>query len=169
MGSVKSCAFTGHRPQSLPFGFRETDERCLRLKERIKQEVIKLIEEYGVTHFISGMALGVDTYSAEIVLALKKKYPNITLECAIPCENQCEKWEERDRDRYYHIAEQSDKETIVQRHYSADCMQKRNQYMVDHAEFLIAIWNGTPSGTGKTVQYAKAQNKTIIQIDPTMI
>ena len=26
---VKKCAFTGHRPQSLPFGFNESDERCI--------------------------------------------------------------------------------------------------------------------------------------------
>ena len=28
----KKCAFTGHRPQSLPFGFDESDERCIALK-----------------------------------------------------------------------------------------------------------------------------------------
>ena len=32
----------------------------------------------------SGMAQGVDMYAAEIVLELKKQYPQITLECAIP-------------------------------------------------------------------------------------
>ena len=28
----KACAFTGHRPQSLPFGFDESDKRCTALK-----------------------------------------------------------------------------------------------------------------------------------------
>ena len=32
----KTCAFTGHRPQSLPFGFDESDKRCVRLKEILK-------------------------------------------------------------------------------------------------------------------------------------
>ena len=25
------CAFTGHRPQNLPFGFDESDEKCVAL------------------------------------------------------------------------------------------------------------------------------------------
>ena len=36
----------------------------------------------------SGMAQGVDMYAAEIVLELKEKYPQITLECAIPYEGR---------------------------------------------------------------------------------
>ena len=70
---LKKCAFTGHRPQSLPFGFNETDERCIALKQTLRAEIIRLIEHEGVTHFISGMALGVDMYAAEIVLGLKSR------------------------------------------------------------------------------------------------
>ena len=91
---VKKCAFTGHRPQSLPFGFNESDERCIALKQTLRAEIIRLIEQEGVTHFISGMALGVDMYAAEIVLGLKSSYEGITLESAIPCESQAEKWTE---------------------------------------------------------------------------
>lgn len=75
---VKKCAFTGHRPQSLPFGFNESDERCIALKQTLRAEIIRLIEQEGVTHFISGMALGVDIYAAEIVLGLKSNYEGIS-------------------------------------------------------------------------------------------
>ena len=106
---MKSCAFTGHRPQNLPFGFREDDERCTALKETLKKQIISLITDENVTHFISGMALGVDMYAAEIVLELKKTYPDITLESAIPCETQAAKWNAAMRERYYGIAAQCDK------------------------------------------------------------
>ena len=56
---MKTCAFTGHRPQHLPFGMNENDERCVRLKEILKEEIINLIEKEDVTHFITGMALGI--------------------------------------------------------------------------------------------------------------
>lgn len=46
---VKKCAFTGHRPQSLPFGFNESDERCIALKQTLRAEIIRLIEQEGVT------------------------------------------------------------------------------------------------------------------------
>lgn len=39
----------------------------------------------------------VDTDVANIVLKLKYSYPMITLECAIPCETQAVKWNERQR------------------------------------------------------------------------
>lgn len=163
---VKKCAFTGHRPQSLPFGFNETDERCIALKQMLRTEIINLIENEGVTHFISGMAIGVDMYAAEIVLGLKSSYEGIILESVIPCESQAEKWTEEQRDRYYDIAAKCDKETLIQRHYTDDCMHKRNRYMVDEADYIIAVWDGRPSGTGKTVQYARRQGKPITVINP---
>jgi len=110
--NMKTYVFTGHRLQHLPFGMNENDERCVRLKEILKEEIINLIEAENVTHFITGMALGVDLYAAEIVLDLKARYPNITLESAIPCETQAVKWSMAQRERYYNIAAQCDKKTM---------------------------------------------------------
>lgn len=161
-----SCAFTGHRPQSLPFGFNETDSRCIALKRALHDQITNLIETNGVTHFISGMAIGVDMFAAEIVLGLKAIYPNITLECAFPCETQAAKWSENLRDRYFDIASKCDKETLIQHQYSIDCMDKRNKYMVDNADYVLAVWNGSHSGTGSTVNYAIRQGKPVIAINP---
>lgn len=165
----KICCFTGHRPQNLPFRFHEADERCKKLKEALKTEIIRMITENSVTDFISGMAVGVDVYAAEIVLELKNQYPQVWLECAIPCEEQAIKWKEADRERYYHIIEQSDKETLLQKRYTSDCMQKRNEYMVDKSDYVIAVWDGKPSGTGNTVRYAKSKGKEVIVLDPNKI
>ena len=151
---MKSCAFTGHRPQNLPFGFREDDERCTALKETLKKQIISLITDENVTHFISGMALGGDMYAAE---------------SAIPCETQAAKWNAAMRERYYGIAAQCDKETLLQTHYTPDCMDKRNRYMVDHADYIIAVWDGKPSGTGKTVMYAQSKGKVIIKVYPATL
>ena len=82
---MKTCAFTGHRPQHLPFGMNENDERCIKLKEELKEQIINLIEAENVTHFITGMALGVDLYAAEIVLDLKARYPSSATKK--PCSN----------------------------------------------------------------------------------
>ena len=81
----KTVCFTGHRPQTLKFLWNEECEMCKNLKMQIKNTITELIEKENAIHFISGMALGVDMICAEIVLELKKTYPQITLECAIPC------------------------------------------------------------------------------------
>ena len=50
-----------------------------------------------------------------------------------------------------------------------DCMDKRNKYMVDQSDVIIAVWSGRPSGTGKTVQYAQSQGKPIVTINPNSL
>ena len=42
---MKTCAFTGHRPQHLPFGMNEDDERCTDLKETLKGKIIENLEQ----------------------------------------------------------------------------------------------------------------------------
>jgi len=169
MENTKVCCFTGHRPPSLPFRFNEKDERCIRLKEKLRELIIEKIEKDKVSHFISGMALGVDIYAAEIILDLKKQYSNLILEAAIPCLNQTEKWSREQQDRYFAIHNRCDKTTVIQREYTSSCMQKRNKYMVDQADFVIAVWNGSPSGTGKTVRYALSKGKNITALNPATL
>ena len=69
-------AFTGHRPKGL--GYPESDGRCDALKRLLCLLVRRLIQEQGVTHFISGMAQDVDMYAAEIVLAVWNGEPSGT-------------------------------------------------------------------------------------------
>lgn len=65
-----SCSFSGHRPEKLPWGDNERDERCLALKDAIRQMVEKAYAD-GYRHFICGMARGCDTYFCEEVLQLR--------------------------------------------------------------------------------------------------
>lgn len=164
-----TVCFTGHRPQSIPFLWDESSEKSIRLKRQLREVILNLIQNEDARHFISGMALGVDQMAAEIVLELKEQFPDITLECEFPCKTQAVKWSDKCRERYFSIIYKADKKTMVQREYTPDCMMKRNKYMVDASDFVIAVWNGNKSGTGNTVNYAKSKNKTIIQINPNEI
>ena len=56
---------------------------------------------------------------------------------------------------------------MLQYHYTSDCMQKRNKYMVNNSDYIITVWDGKPSGTGNTVKYAKQKNKKILIINPS--
>jgi uncharacterized phage-like protein YoqJ len=96
------------------------------------------------------MALGVDQWAAETVLSLQERFPQITLESALPCETQ-EAWTVEQRERYFSILERCSKETLLQKHYTSDCMQKRNDYMVNKSSYVIAVWDGSQGGTSNTV------------------
>lgn len=38
--------------------------------------------------------------------------------------------------------------------------------MVEHADLILAVWDGKPSGTGMTVTYARSLGKTVWTLDP---
>lgn len=164
MERKKSCCFTGHRPQRL--GYSAYSLQCAALKEKLRALLIALIEKRGYTHFISGMALGVDLYAAQIVLELKQRYPQITLECVRPCAAQAERWPAAEQALYNRILSACDRQLLLQAEYTKDCMQKRNRYMVDHADCVLAVWNGTPSGTGSTIRYARTRKVPVVVVDP---
>ena len=119
----------------------------------------------SVTHFISGVALGVDIWGAEIVLELQQDFPGITLEAAVPCRTQADRWRSRAKARYDRVLEKCNRVTVLQEQYTNDCMMKRNRYMVEAADYVVAVWNGKPSGTANTIRYAKSIGKTVYCID----
>ena len=162
----KCCAFTGHRPRKFPWGYDETDARCIALKKALTEQIVKLVDaEY--TDFFSGMAEGADTWAAMAVLALKKENPALKLHCVLPCEGQADRWSASARELYFSILEQADEVVYVSREYSEDCMLKRNRYLVDHADCLLAVYNGERrGGTAMTVRYAQKLGREVIIIEP---
>ena len=38
--------------------------------------------------------------------------------------------------------------------------------MVANSDYVIAVWNGKPSGTGNTVKYAMKNNKVVLLVNP---
>ncbi len=156
----------GHRPKKFPWGYNETDARCVALKKALAEEITKLVDA-GYTDFFSGMAEGTDAWAAMAVLALKKKNPALRLHCVLPCEGQSERWSASARERYFSILEQADEIVYVRREYSKGCMLERNRYLVDHTACLLAVYNGEKrGGTAMTVRYAGKVGRKIILLEP---
>ena len=160
----QTCCFTGHRPAGLPWGSRESDPRCLALRQELADR-LEGIYEAGYRHFLCGMALGCDMFFAEAVLALRQLHPDVCLEAAIPCGDQPDKWPVEQRRRYNRLLDQCDKVTVLQIAYSPGCMMRRNRYMVDRSSLLLACFNGRPSGTMNTIVYAQRENVQVVLID----
>lgn len=161
-----SLCFTGHRPKKLPsYDYRHPQNMKMLLK--LKALIERFIIKRNVHTFISGMALGIDIWSAQIVLSLKKKYPHIKLVCAIPCKEQYKLWRENDVEIYHDILSQTDYVHYVSEEpYTHWCMNKRNEWMVDKSNFVLSIWDGTKGGTGNCVKYALKKQRSIINIHP---
>ena len=149
------CCVTGHRPEGFPFT-PDDKESYLQYKRSLDAAVRELLEQ-GYRHFITGMAEGVDTDFALAVLTRKKNYENVKLEAALPYPRSRGTQSLRNT-----VLAECDCETMVSEKYFDGCMQKRNCYMVDKADLVLAVWNGKKKGgTWNTISYARKKNKPI--------
>ena len=156
-----SCCFSGHRPEKLPWGDNERDDRCLALKAQLRAALQKAYDE-GYRHFICGMARGCDTYFCDEALRLRDRVQDITVEAAIPCLSQSDGWTEEQRQRYRDLLERCNYRTVVQEKYDPGCMHRRNRYMVDHSGFLLAVHDGSTGGTHYTIEYALRRRRDVL-------
>ncbi len=150
------CCFTGHRPQKLNHSKRK-------IKRLLEKAVDNAIAKGYVT-FITGMAQGTDIWAAEIILKKRKRNDNLHLICAVPhpgFENRRSLYEKL---KYKNIIKKADFVKLVSENYYKGCYQKRNEFMVDRSGLVIAVFNGKPSGTKNTIDYAKKKGVAVINV-----
>lgn len=162
---MSTVCFTGYRPQKLPWGFNENDERCISLKRELYAK-IELAYSLGFTHFIAGGAMGVDMYAAEAVLMLKKIADDVTLEIAVPYVSFNGNLSYSLRERQDEILLRCDKTSVISQSFSHAAYMERNMYMVDNSALIIAVFDGKRGGTWNTVEYAQKKSRVIWMLDP---
>lgn len=151
-------AFTGHRPDKLG-GYDIPNPTYIKVYHQINDALLDLKPEKVIT----GMALGVDQWAA--VCAYRLKIPFLA---AIPFEGQENAWPEESQKIFRLLRKLAAEEVIVSEGgYSPAKMQVRNEWMVDHCDKLIAVWDGTDGGTANCVKYAKSISKDIYYINPS--
>ncbi|WP_251317844.1 SLOG family protein [Flintibacter muris] len=168
----KACAITGHRPSRFKWKYNENNNGCKRLKRRLKVQLIHLYEK-GVRRFYDGGALGVDLWSGELLLELKEQpeYSDIELILVLPFAGHDRDWDPKSRRRLSVLRQHSTEVVIAgtAEHDSVTNYRLRNQYLVDHADCLLAVYDNDRnlrSGTMQTVNYARRKGLSITLIHP---
>ena len=145
---LKSCSFTGHRELQKDFDIKKL------------KEVLEDLIKKGVDTFYNGGAIGFDLLCAEAVVSLKKDYPFIKLILCIPCLNQEKYYNEINKNRYIEIFNKADEKIYISNTgYFKGCMQKRDVFLVDKADIIVAFLKKKTGGTAYTVNYAKRKYK----------
>lgn len=158
---ARALCFTGHRPNKLGRTQQEEDELRLRLHQRIVQAFSE-----GFTTFYCGMAMGADIIAGELVISLRQQYPELRLVAVLPFPDQSRGWPFSWRIRWTCLMRQADERVTLYPGYCKGCYHARNQYMVDHAQRVIAVYNGTPGGTAETIRYARKKGLAVEIIAP---
>ena len=158
------CAFTGHRPERLPWGLHEEDPRCAALKTLLRRTVREVYDR-GFHTFLCGMARGCDQYFAEAVLAARADgAPDAQLCALVPCPSQPDGWDEASIARYWALLSACDQVEVLEAHYSPGCMLRRNREMLRRAQLLVSVYDGTPGGTAATVRLAEQQGVEVLPL-----
>jgi len=159
--STKTICFTGHRTAKL----KSYDMAwiSLNLSGAIQRAISR-----GFTHFISGGALGIDQIAASIVLHIAETH-NIDLSITIarPFPSQSTAWPKWARQAYQQLlARVSQVVDVSPDPYTVWKLHKRNRWMVDRSQAVIAVWDGTKGGTANCVSYATKKGKPVLLIQP---
>lgn len=90
---------------------------------------------------------------------------------ALPFEGHDADWDSRSRGRLKVLIQHSTETVVIgtKAEVLAVCYKRRNYYMVDHADILLAVYDNDRSirsGTGMTVNYARKKGVSVILIHP---
>jgi uncharacterized phage-like protein YoqJ len=155
----KTLAGTGHRPNKLG-GYKPNP-----ISLYVRASIAEVLQAEQPDEVISGMALGFDMWLAEIAIE-----QGIPLIAAMPFIEQASAWPiESQRQHEALLAKAKKVISIVDRPagYAAWKMHRRNEWMVDHCDVLLACYDGSQSGgTFNCLQYAQRKGVRIIEIDP---
>ncbi len=152
---LKRVCFTGHRPSKL----RASEAS---VKAALKAE-IEVAYADGFRTFITGMAQGVDIWAGELVLELRALHNDVRLICALPFPGFDASWSAEWQKRYRAVLQAADLTCAITDRFSMASYQIRNEWMVDHAARVIAVYNGDPKcGTKNTIVYAEKQGVPVV-------
>lgn len=147
-------AATGHRPDKLG-GYEN--------QGKLNEFAYDWLRDQNVSDamkVISGLALGWDTAIALAAIRL-----GVPLIGAVPFVGQDEKWPAHSRQIYRHLIRACAQVHIVSAGgYANHKFQKRNEWMVDRCDVLVALWDGSPGGTGNCMRYAERLKLNKIRI-----
>jgi hypothetical protein len=155
---------TGHRVLARP-------EECSRTVADILEGVRNKARKNGICSMVllSPLAEGAD----RLVACECLKFNNFSLECLLPLEIDeylTDFKTDASRHEFMTLLSKSHKTRIMDKQQNRTASYKQvGQYVVDHCDLLLAIWDGRPpeneAGTAAIVHYARSVQKPLYWID----
>ena len=155
----ETACFTGHR---------EIPEPPEAVAERL-DAAIRSLYALGVRFYGAGGARGFDALAARRVLTLKRELPALRLILVLPFPEQYRQegnWSRGELAEFDAILMEADKVVTLESAYSGGVYGRRNRYMVDHSAWCVNYLLRPRSGTGSTVDYARKQGLSLVDLAP---
>ena len=156
---MTTCAFTGHR------NIKDSHKQAL---PGLLSRAIAYAYEQGCRRFITGGALGFDTYAAKEVLRFRMSHPDVSLILFLPCLDQDAGWSIRQKDFYEYVLQSADEVKYISESYTKTCMKRRNQAMAEECDLMIAYVSRDYSGAAQTMRMALSLGKESYNLYPRL-
>lgn len=183
--SVVHIGFTAHRPNKLA-GYDLSVPGYRQLQDDLEHYIRRNLEVYDQVVGHSGLALGGDTIWSKAILAMKEAYPGrVLFHAEIPMMEQPEKWFKSSDIEFWHkqvrladfktiygsLSEfnkitDKKKRDAARKKSASELLDLRNKGMLDHSDILLGLHNGSNSGTGNAIAYAKEINLEMYVVHP---
>jgi len=160
-----TVCFTGHRPDKL--GGYENNPTQRNTRQALETIIKDLVNKNDFVEFISGMAVGVDTWAAIEVLKVKLYNPDkVSLKLALPFVGQQNKWPLTSQMQWLEVYRAANSVYFVDEEgYAPWKLLNRNKWMVDNSDLVVAVWSGyRKGGTAHCIRYASKKNKEIVNL-----
>lgn len=147
---------TGHRPDKIG-GWNPAHPVVLRVRGALRDAIVADKPE----KLITGMALGTDQWAAAACIEL-----GVPFVAALPCDGQADTWPLAARRHWEKLLEQSSEIVVVcPGPYKPWKMQRRNEYVVDGCNKLLAVHDGSLGGTYECLRYARMVEREIVHLE----
>jgi uncharacterized phage-like protein YoqJ len=157
--------FTGHRPPKIFY------KHLKAYTEELYALLYNFIESYASNNknvfnehntYNTGGALGFDSIIAQYILNTQN-----TLNLYLPFKSMGSNWfDDKDKQRLEQHKSLASKVfyTTESEVYSSKLYTERDKAIVDNSDVIIALWDGSRSGTKICTGYAKKQGKEVINL-----
>lgn len=147
---------TGHKPDKLG-GYKPSPVHA-----RVINDLTNKIRELKPDYVVTGMDLGVGQWTAEICRTL-----GIPFVAALPYFNMEQRWPELQKVKFNNLlAAAYQRYYITQDEYKPGAVSKRNKWIVDSCQVLVAVFDGSEGNTSNCVSQAEIRGMPIHRIFP---
>lgn len=160
----------GHKPNRL-FGYYGKKDLYEKLRDLIEVRLSEITEAVeGNILLVNGLALGTDRIFSKISFELAKQDDRYFTEALIPYAKYEANWPQESQEEYYDLLKQFDVVTyMTKKDYLPSLALKRDKYMINESDFLLAVYTGGKGEILDAIKYAKKVDVPIIRIRPREI
>lgn len=150
----KTCCVTGHK--DIPVRQMEA------VKADLRREIGKAVAD-GYTGFMTGFINGVEQCFAEIVAEMKKEHPKLRLIAVLPYQKRLDTLQAGKRTKA--LLNACSEIIVIQENYEPSVYARRNRYIVNQSDRVIAVYDGREKGgTVKVIRLAHMMRKELREI-----